>query len=451
MKRIYASIAVLVAVVAGLLSSCSSNSEHHLLEAIPSDAAAVAFIDLDRASHDGVDLYRLHSFAGVATTGTIAAVTLADGTTLSITDAPAPDSLAARGYKPSGEPQGDLTAYTDAEGMTAVVNTKSNIAYFMPCSAPRALERVTTIAEASAKLSFASNKGLADIFEQKSRVAVAYGAVSRNLMATNSRSSVPSNPQDAEWIAFSVKQENDVADIEAQLVEGSGTPVDIQGLRTIDNDFLRYVPEGMNVVAAAGLTPDIDWDAAAALVSLIADRTTAGYIALATPYLKGIDGTVAVAASVDLKAPSMTDARIFAMAHMDRTKIADIMKQASMLAQMAGSQVDNISESMTAITLPDEAGMPSKLYIGEIDGYLAIATYPLDGKSENSLAPVVSGHEAAAVVNFPAGAFESERSDTTYGIDIRFTLDKSEAHTRISFPGSDKSPLSIISSALWRH
>lgn len=450
MKRIYASIAVLVAVAAGLLSSCSSRSEHHLLDAIPSDASAVAFVDLDRASHDGVDISGLRGFAGIATTGTVAAVTLADGTTLTLTDAPAPDSLAARGYKPSGEPQGEFTAYTDPDGMTAVVNAKSGVAYFMPFSAPRALERATTIAEAAAKLSFASNKGLADIFEQKSRESVAYGAVSRNLMALNSRSSVPANPQDAEWIAFSVKQESGVADIAAQLVEGSGNPVVIQGLRTIDTDFLRYVPEGMNMVAAAGLTPDIDWDAAAALVSLVADRSTAGYIALATPYLKGIDGTVAVAASVDPEAESMADARIFAMAHMDRSKISDLRKQASMLAQMAGAKVEDISESMTAIALPAEAGMPSQLYIGEIDGYLAIATYPLDGKAENSFAPVVSGHEAAAAVSFPAGAFQAERPDATYGIDIKFTLDGSEAHTRISFPGSDKSPLSILST-LWRH
>lgn len=450
MKRIYASIALLVAVAAGMLSSCSSRSEHHLLDAIPSDATAVAFVNLDRASHDGVVISELGGFAGIASTGTVAAVTLADGTTLTLTDAPAPDSLAAHGYQAAGEPQGELTTYTDADGMTAVVNAKSDIAYFMPCSATRALERVATIAEAASKLSFASNKGLADVFEQKSREAVVYGALSRNLIAVNSRSSAPVNPQNAEWIAFAVKQESGVADIAAQLVEGSGEPVGIKGLRTIDTDFLRYVPEGMNMVAAAGLTPEIDWDAAAALVSLVADRSTAGYIALATPYLKGIDGTVAVAASIDPKAPSMADARIFAMAHMDRSKIADLQKQASILARMAGAQVDDISESMTAITLPADAGMPSKLYIGEVDGYLAIATYPLDGKAENSFAPIVTGHEAAAAVNFPEGAFEAERPDATYGIDIKFTLDGSEAHTRISFPGSDKSPLAILS-AFWRH
>ncbi|MDE5627228.1 MAG: hypothetical protein K2I58_04650, partial [Candidatus Amulumruptor sp.] len=112
MKRIYASIALLVAVATGMLSSCSSRSEHHLLDAIPSDATAVAFVNLDRASHDGVVISELGGFAGIASTGTVAAVTLADGTTLTLTDAPAPDSLAAHGYQAAGEPQGELTTYT---------------------------------------------------------------------------------------------------------------------------------------------------------------------------------------------------------------------------------------------------------------------------------------------------------------------------------------------------
>lgn len=441
MKHIYLPILTLVAAATALFSSCSSQTEERrLLDAIPADATSVVVVNLERATAAGIS----RPFLPVnSAKGSAAIVTLPDGHRFTIAEAPVTDSLAARGFAASGAAEGALASYTDPQGLSAVVDSKSGLVYYMAMSAPRAEERVGEIAASAAKSNFTSIMGLAEYFDQKSAEAVAYGAASRSAFGASTSSN--GDPQAGEWLAFSASEESGVADIAMKLIYGSGKPVEIKGLQTISPDFLRYVPANMNVVAAAGLTPDIDWDAAASMVSIIADRTTAGYIAAASPYLKSINGTVAIAVGADNpSSATAADMRFFAMARMDRDKINDFIRQAGILASMAGAGVESVSESMARLTLPSGSGLPEAVYLGEVDGNLVIASYLPDGKAENPFASPMEGHDASAVVSFPAGALPAARFPSAHGLDVKFALDGSEAHARVSFPGSDRSPLAVI-------
>lgn len=442
MKRIILPLLALVAVIA---ASCSSEREsNHLLDAVPSDATSVTFVNLDHLAKDGIDTDELAKGKLPLHTGIRAFVTLADGTSLQISDIPAPDSLAAAGYILDGEAGEPLTAYTRPDGATVITDAKRGVAYYSVFSPSRALEIVSKVGEACDKQTFASVKGLADFFDKKAGKAAIFGAAEQNLAPGSDASA--DDPQEAQWLAFDVMEESGVANLTAVMMKGSGEPVDIKGVQEIDTDFLRYVPADMNVVAAAGLTPDIDWNAAGRLLGTVADRSTAGFIAAAIPYLKALDGTVAIAARIDEKTAS--DPKFFAMAHMSREKINDLMTQLGTLAAMSGAKTTPEGDNMVRMSI---AGLPSDIYIGEVDGYFAMASYPLDGKAQNPFATAMEGHDAAAVVTADAGALPAAQfTDDATGIDVKFALDDSEATLRLSFPGAKKTPLAVIASALLR-
>lgn len=444
MKRItYIFGPLLALVMTALLGSCSSQSSHQILEAVPANAAGITFVDFDRLQKAGVDLSpdRLSRYNFASATGTPASVVLADGTTISVAEAPSEESLAASGFNPSGEPDGTLKSYTNSDGLTVVVDSKTGIAYGISMSAQRAVEQAKAVAEQAARSSFASVLGLVNMFDQDAAGGAAiYGALSQALVG--GRNSGGTDPQSASWLAYSIKQESDVASLSVKPVKGSGEPVEIKGLQTVQPDFLRYIPDGMNVVAAVGLTPEIDWDAAAALVGMIADRTTAGYVKAAAPYLKSIDGTVAVAVGMEGNNPA--DYRFFAMARMERSKINDFIGQASMLAALGGVTPEKVTDTISLIKMNAGSGLPSSIYIGEVDGYLVISSYLPDGKAQNSYASSMGGHDASAVVTIDPGTVTDPRLPAGSGLNIRLAINDSEAKARISFPGADKTPLAII-------
>lgn len=428
---------------AAMLGSCSSRQGDKILNAIPADAVSVSVVDLDRLADLGETPSRLMLTRHLipVTTGVAANAVMPDGTTIGVAPATAPDSLSAAGFK-AAEAEGDLTPWTDADGLTVVVDSRKGIAYTTAMSGPRALQLATEIGEAAAKLPLSSLKGIADRFDVDANSgAPLYGAVSRTLFAPSSASS--SDPQAAQWLAYAISEEGEYASVDVMLMEGSGKPVEIKGLQTVAPDFLRYVPADMNVVVAAGLTPEIDWDAAGALVAMVADKELYTYIAAAEPYLKSIDGTVAIAFGVDKDAPG-TPSGFFAMARMERSKIQDFVKQAGMLAAMAGADFQPLGDNMARLSLPAIAGVPSEMYMGEVDGCLVISTFLPDGKASNSFAPAMEGHDAAAVVRFAPGAFPATRSQVDFGVDLNVSLDGSQARARIAFPGSDRKPLAVL-------
>lgn len=441
MKRILLPLLVLAAI---LVTSCSSErAEHRLLDAIPSTASSVTFFDLDRLAREGVDVASLSRLPMPLHSGTRAFVTLADGTSLQLSDLPPVDSLAAAGYILEGAADEPLTTYTNsADGSTAILDTRRSVAYYSVLGSSRALSTVSDVAAAAEKLSFGSNKGLADYFDRSAGHSAIYGSLSMNLLGGEKTQS--DDPQGSRWLAFDVKQESGVADLSVNMMQADGTPVEPRGLQDIDTDFLRYVPSSMNLVAAVGLTPEIDWDAAARLVSLAADRETSALFAIAAPYLKAIDGTVAVATSIDTTANYSS---FFVMAHMEREKIRDLMSQIGTLSAMAGASSTTISDTQVKLTVPS---LPFPVYAGEVDGNFAVASFPLDGRAENSLATTFDGHEAAAVFSIDNPSLASQLIDGIQAVDARMNLDDAEACLRLSFPGSAESPLAIIAGRLSR-
>ncbi|MCI9042522.1 MAG: hypothetical protein HFJ93_01200 [Muribaculaceae bacterium] len=115
---------------AAMLGSCSSRQGDKILNAIPADAVSVSVVDLDRLADLGETPSRLMLTRHLipVTTGVAANAVMPDGTTIGVAPAPAPDSLSAAGFK-AAEAEGDLTPWTDADGLTVVVDSRKGIAY----------------------------------------------------------------------------------------------------------------------------------------------------------------------------------------------------------------------------------------------------------------------------------------------------------------------------------
>lgn len=423
--------------LAALCTACSgSDNAVDILDAVPVDARTVGIFDFDHLQKSGVNLSQEQAIRNLTPlrSGVSACVTLNDGSSFGILLNPSPDSLSAIGFKPA-EPEGSLTPWTNEDGMTVVLNAKSSFAYAFPLSAPRALELSQTLVDATNKESFASNHGLKEYI----RKAAGSDAFIYGMTAIAPASS---NPQSGRWLAFNALDDHSKEIVvRASLLEGSGKPIEIDGMQEISTDFLRYIPDSMNIVAAAGLTPDIDWDAATAFLSLISDRSTASAIAFIKPYLKKIDGTIAVALNFPENSyiQSLADLRIFAMAHIDPKERQDIIDQIMRLALLSGLQGLNptIDEKTNTIRLTIPAPDPAFLYIGEVDGYLYLASWPIKPDANNSYAPAFEGHDAAAIVNIIADrSFRSLGIPEGKQINMTFALDDGQATLRLSLDGS---------------
>lgn len=442
MTRHFLSTAVILLT---LLAGASCSSEHKsaaILDAIPAEATSVRFVNIPLAAKAGVDLSGYPDLYACKGMDIVAITTFDDGSRIIIGDSPVADSIAASGFKPAGSSETSYQAFSNDDGRSLIVNTGKSTAYLTSLPPVRALEQVKQIEKDADKSSMSSFKGISNFVEKAADDSPLYGAIARRTFGNYTPD--PKEPQSEQWLTFSSSGDATEAHVTASLMEGSGKPVEIKGLQTIDTDFLRYLPASFNIVCAVGLTPEMDWDAAFSMLSLLPPGEFSSNMAMIMPYLKDLDGTLAM--GMAMSPDNSGSYTAFAMARLDRDKINELIDKASALAAMAGLSVTDASGTMKMIAMP---GL-GNLYFGELDGNLAVSTFPLEAGQSNELTPVFQGHDAAALINIPADTSIFGSESFHQDGRVQMSLDGPEATLRLSLGEGEHSAFDTFFSMIVR-
>ncbi|MCM1029784.1 MAG: hypothetical protein NC342_09285 [Pseudoflavonifractor sp.] len=415
-----------------LSASCSRQQQaSRILDAIPAEATSVNFLDIPLLKKHGINPSSLSSFPSCRGIDKFASVAFADGSQVIIAKLPHADSIAASDLKPIDAISDDknISCYASTDGKVMVVDADLAMAYFLSLPPSRALARVKELQAAATRASMSLFMGVASFVDRVSASSPCFGVVARRSLGGYSPN--PDEPEDEQWLAYSASGEGNSASISLSLIEGSGKQVEIKGLQEINTDFLRYFSGQMELVCAIGLTPEMDWDAALAMVSLFPSRSLAQYIAIIKPYLKSVNGTVALAAN---NLYSTDNPRFLLMAHLDRDKIDRFMAQAGSLAAMAGASLKQADKSTAMVDIPSIG----RVYLGQVDDNLVISSFEPIPDGHNSYAPAIEGHDAAAIVSI------SDDSPLGQPFTAEMAVDNSSATLKlITVPSGSDDPSAL--------
>lgn len=435
------SSAAFIAAAAFSFASCTPD-RGRILDLLPADSRAVAVINTDKLADEvpASSLGSMSVLASGAADGIVAFVSSSNAAQYSVmiprNSGAFASALADSGYTSVAD--GAFDVYSRPGSSDIVVARDGSAVWQTDISRPA--EFVASQLQSASSASVKSLKGVAEyIFSEPGTVT---GAVSQRAFG----SAVPSSSSEC-WYCFSGKQADKILSIDFSMMEASGKPVDIKGVQTLSTDFLRYVPQAPGVFAAVGLTDQVDWDAAGRMVTSFAGTGVANYINALMPYLKAIDGTVALA--VMPKTPENTASwldpsawNLFLMARMPQSQVKDALNTVVLLANMGGARISDVADGIKSIVLNDMT-----FYAGMVDGNFTLSTYLPDGKAQNSLAPVFSGKNGAmysdlpATVAFPGGELQNARMNLT------IQLEDAGGMIRIGFPGASVTPLEILTRA----
>lgn len=449
----------LCALTLAILASCSQHGGE-ILNTIPASTSAVAMADIKAICSDlGITLTKegpvygdsiknnipanLDEFArlasGLQESGaadlTSVAVFMAEGGTPVAT-------FAISNFDDFKETVGDkLTWGSDAEGMHVgwhenriSVIASDNQAWLSDYS-DEAAKTVKTALDQAKKNPLGKIEGVAHHLGGQGLIRI----------ATVSQISAGGDDNTAEaqqtlWNAASVTSEGQTLTINYSLIKGDGEKQTFKGLQTINPAVLAYVPAGMTVAAAAGVTPEFDWSVLGQLAALTGDFQTQAMLSAAMPYLTSIDGTVLLAAG-----PANEDAysdldpgnwRFILMAHLSQEKVNQLLGMVRTMCFTAG--ITPREDPRTGSLIIPQYGMD--MHMGNIDGYFTVANFPIDDTNNNDLAPLFVNQQAAAQVNLPRLS-DAMLFMPDWGVDARMQMAGTDARVTVSLPGSKGSVL----------
>lgn len=449
----FSSMCGLIAAVILLIAaaSCSAPSRGKLLHNVPASAsmtAIVNFSDLtdagltdENASKISPDLNEIRTVVSSANSDGVAVFfTQGSGLDLMVFAVDNDDNFTAKlteaGYVSEDGEGTEIKVFANRESKLHIALGKliPGYAWMAECRNPEELaEAVTNAVNLSSTNNITEYKGLAEYLENGN------GAV---IMALNCHlldEKLPLDGDESQWICSQLTISDKTVALNGQRMLSTGKPVEIPGFTTISNDFLRYVPDNAALVAAVGLTPEVDWDAASRLVGAF-NREANLAISLILPYLKSIDGTVAVAAvpraGADINNPSPDMIDFLVMAHMPQKEVNEAIEQIISLAEQTGFNPKTDKEGVTTVNLGDMT-----VNLGNIDGYLALSTLPLDGNANNSFAPDMEGKEGAMVCVVPLSWLSSDKQGTIRSV---FNLTPSGYSLKLTAPGAQSDILPLF-------
>lgn len=255
------------------------------------------------------------------------------------------------------------------------------------------------------------------------------------------------NPElEAVWATLSVNVSDNKLVGNSTVIRADGTPVPFKGLKPVNPAVLAYVPENFNFALGLGLTPEFDWSIITEAIGSAGGFQVNAMLQTVIPYLQSIDGTLFLAAGPanpnayeDLEPGNW---QFIAMVHLPQQKINDVIGMIRSSLFMAGVSP---RQGADGIMIIPQYGMD--LYIGNVDGYLAVSNLPFDASRQNSLAPVFDGKEGAMTMSLPTlKVFGGSMPD--FGVDLQVRMSADNTTGEFSLTGSDAPILQAILSAM---
>lgn len=226
------------------------------------------------------------------------------------------------------------------------------------------------------------------------------------------------------------------ADFTSMLGDGRENTTEYVG--PVSVDFLRYIPDGMDLVMAIGrndvqVTPE---EIISRVNTIIPSGTPYGQqareaITMLAPYLAKINGTVACGIN-------FTDDNYGAvlMIHMTQEEINNTIAQLS--AQAAAFGISTVTDPASGAVSADLSGLnsgkPLTVTMRNADGYLLMTTYDPNGTYNNSYSPVFTGKDAALTITIPP----TTQVLNPYGLHVETQCEGAVTRSRINFTGTDR-------------
>lgn len=443
MRTIYSSLrasaCLLIAALLLTLGSCSS-SDSELLERVPASAGAVVVTNLSRlmdgagysadsgtipqwmapgasalgspeSVNKAIDLDHIVSFS-LPGSGFVAIANLRSDSELA--------TLAAN----AGMEKADADGYTVWKGSGLSIAVKDNTVWL----APDALAMAKLAASRCASDGkFTLWKGLTEFLSTRSTMGI--------VVAIDPAGA----DQQGRYAAIDLEGNQEAASITVCLMKADGEKYTNSSLTTLQTDFLRYLPRNFNAAFAMGVGPDFDWSAVARVVESFGGGQARGFFDVVASILSQCDGTLAIAA--DAYTLPGNEPLVLAMVHLPQDKVDSV--QRDIISQFTTLGVKPIlrPDGQTELCIP---GM--KLFVGNVDGYLAFGTQPFVTDGASPFTTTFEGQLAAAAVQLET--LRTYSLSIPYGLDLSAKVGDTDTRVRIAFPGSEARPLANLLSLM---
>lgn len=403
------SLLVAVSLCMAILSACSK-ADNSLLDNVPDDATFVAVVNMEKVAKNagcnvtssGIVLPPQMQSRISATIGNqvyesiVKAVPYIDAKhvmvfaermdfilTYLVKDA---DSYAKAMEEVAGKPE-TRDGFTVYSGRLVTV-VKDGQAWIMEGDAAHVVSEISEVLEKASDKNFTSHRGLVEFIEASDAAGIVMNLAAMGFKDTDT------------WIAANVKLGSMSAQADMQLMLSDGEIVPADGFRNIDRDFLRYVPGSFNYALAVGVDNGETLAGWLRMAMPMMPFEQRGMLESVLPFIAKVKGTVAVAGqSVDSADDELGHiAPLLVMADMEQEDVNASVQSLVALARGMGASVSSDGEGRYVASAP---GM--KIYIGNIDGNLGIATIPFEPTRENSMAPAFESRFGGAYFMMPQG------------------------------------------------
>lgn len=241
------------------------------------------------------------------------------------------------------------------------------------------------------------------------------------------------------WICAALYDKSPDLEVKAEIMTSAGQEVELPGLQPIQSDFVRYVPDGTQLAFAVGLTPQFDLSAIERLATAGVDRGTAMAMRMALPFLRELDGTVAIALAPDVDGDISPRSKVLLMAHMPQAAVDKIIGMATdQFGEYAASARN--SQGMLRFEIMDN----TILYIGSVDGCLTVCNYPLEDGGEAALGPVFDGGDAVLYINIPDLSTLGHGLPAAVSAEMRLVLADGRLNGKLSASGNDTNAIGVL-------
>lgn len=232
------------------------------------------------------------------------------------------------------------------------------------------------------------------------------------------------------WLTGSSNIKDNAIVAEMTAMTPDGKTLDSDFLKPVDIDFLRYMPANFIGAMAIGINPESEWVSQMQKgIEKTNDRQARVMFGEAMPYLKALDGTVAIgfgpknkASLLDPESPQQWQTLL--MAHMRQNKVNE-------LTELLRSLLPGSTEAGKG--LYRFSSQDFSLVYGTVDGYFAAATgMDLKPDKSNAFTEVFDGKPFAmvlqtpllsSIVDDPSLAYSIKATMQTNGPTLNFRLD----------------------------
>lgn len=254
-----------------------------------------------------------------------------------------------------------------------------------------------------------------------------------------------------DWVCGSVALNDNIIELTLKGMDDDGKPFEFDRLfDAVDTDFLRYAPGNTLLTAAFATKADPLWNQALAILKADPGLSMSqkGMLEMVCSQLKKIDGTVAIAAAPAAGAPALADVSLstwdlMLMVHMPHDEVSSNVSGLVATASRFGMTIDEENGVYHANLSRLDPSL-GDIYVGNVDGYLAVSTRPLDENSDDSLIPVFQGSCGAVALDIPYGSETMKAFGLPCGLSVTLRLESESAEIRARLNGTNSSFLSSL-------